>query len=606
MGEIGEMVRKWAEARWENPPELQWSEDGANASIKFATSCGDIEYEAYLDLRENPPFVSMYIYGPMPVPESRLSHVHQAISLINPELDLGNFEVVHRGKSWFRFRVGINLEDGMLSSAMLDNILEEPTSTMGRFYPAIIAITHAGAEPCRAVHDALGRHYELPSKIESASERCEPDSPSLKEWAMEMNRALTEGQSDSWTLIGHGAIIEHADPDRAEQMIRRVASIAGMNFTVIEDDDVTDIPLNRFDPFATHAPILVYLKPGDWMANPDNADKENLEALRKFRKDFVSRMKEFDPAHPVIYVTAVKGMDHVSVFLRRCDAFDRYFSLPALTTTQLGQEFIDLFGREICDQSVSAHPGKVGELLEGNFDNRRMRDLLLREVERAHARLGRRLRFTDLVRIVIHGPGSSDEAPQENPLSLQYAAVHEAGHATVAMLDSDGGNVPEYSTVISRRRSGGIVVESMSYHFEKGGVFTHADFVRNVRIALAGRAAEEVVFGREGITSGARGDLENCANLARKAFARWGFSPEINWSSSDNLAVVVGDPSESEMQYIEELMRRFLDGEYRKVVEILKNHRPLLDEITANLVKRGVLDQGEIQEIYAAHLNDDA
>ncbi len=602
MGKVGELVRKWAEARWENPPELQWSEDGANASMKIATLCGDIEYEAYLDLRENPPFLSIYIYGSTPVPESRLSYVHQAISLINPELDLGNFEVVHRGKSWFRFRVGINLEDGMLSSALSDNILEEPVSTMRRFYPAIIAITHAGAEPCRAVHDAFGRHYELPSEIESDSERCEPDSPSLKEWAIEMNRAITEGQNNSWVLIGHGVIVEHTDLDRAEEMIRRVASVAGMNFTVIEDEDVTDIPLNSFDPFAVHAPILVYLKPGDWMIDPDNTDKESLEALRKFRTGLISRMNEFDSAHPVIYVTAVKDMDHVCDSLRQCDAFDRYFSLPALTTAQLGHEFINLFGKESCDESVSAHPGKVGELLEGNFDNRRMRGILLREVERVNARSGRKLRFTDLVRIVINGPGSSDEAPQENPLSLQYAAVHEAGHAAVAMLDSDGRNVPEYSTVISRRRSGGTVVESMSYHFEKGGLFTHADFVRNVRIALAGRAAEEVAYGREGITSGARGDLENCVRIARKAFARWGFSPEINLSSSDNLAVVVGDPSESEMQYVEELMRRFLDMEYRKVIEILKNHRPLLDEIAANLVERGVLDQGEIEGIYAAHL----
>ncbi len=601
MEKIVEVVNSWAEAKWDDPPELRWSEDRKNASLKFSRSHDDIEYDIYLDIDEKSSSIGIFVYGPSPVPGSRLSQVNQAISLINPELKIGNVELVQRAKTWFRFREGINIEGGILSHRMIDNMLDGSLSVMGRFYPGLIGVMYACAEPVQAVYDALGKYVDLPSNIEKPADIGGPDSLSLRRWATEMDYALAGEAESRWDLIGHGAIVVHDDIDRAEKMIRQAASVGGMKCTVLDDTELLDIPIDKFDPFAAHAPILVYLKPGDWMADPDKADKDSLEALRNFRKRLAARMKEFDPAHPVVYVTAVKDLDHVCPFLKERKVFDRYFHVPSRTPEQIGRELISLFGENI-DESVSLYPGKLGELLNDDFDTKRMMGLLFSEVERIRLRERRKVCFLDLVKIAVHGLGDTDEVARENPLSLRYSTVHEAGHAAIAMLDSDGGNVPEYSSIISKRQSGGNVVESMSYHFEKGSVFTHTDFVRNVRIALAGRAAEEVVFGRDGISCGSRSDLENCARIARKAFARYGFSADLMVSSSDNLAVATGDPSESEMKHVEEMMRQFLGREYGKVIDILQGHRPLLDEIAARLAERGVLDQGEIYGIYATHV----
>ena len=73
-------------------------------------------------------------------------------------------------------------------------------------------------------------------------------------------------------------------------------------------------------------------------------------------------------------------------------------------------------------------------------------------------------------------------------------------------------------------------------------------------------------------------------------------------ASASNLAVILGDPSPSEMLHIEALQRNFLAGEYKAAVKILNENRALLDAIADRLMRDSVLDQGEIAEIYAAHV----
>lgn len=617
MGAITEVVEKWAAEKWDEPPPLKQNDDGISATLKFTHKgeCGDLD--GYLKISDSKEMAVMYLYAPNVLPEKSFALAMDAVAIINQDMAVGNVEIVRKKENWFRFRAGIDVEDGNLSTTMLDNLLGAAVGTVEQYLPAILSVCFAGVMPEHAVAEAKEGEKMAFTPIEIVIARSNfvemfmpigavVPSQVLKNWADDLANAIsTKADLDAWRMVGHGAIVVHDDMDRACDMLRRVAAQANMRFIRIESDEAMDIPAGAGDPFAKEAPILVYLEPGNWMRKIDgDTGDEEANEIRKFRKALAARMEKFDTDHPVIYTTSAYKLEDVAPAWRNCGQFDRYFYIPKLTPEMLGKEFIGMFGWENCDASITGFPGKVGQLLGNEFDNERLRRLASLNAARLAKRENRKLAFIDLVDMVTAELGDFDEAAKDSEALLRHTAIHEAGHVAMAVVDSNGRNTPEYSTIIERKDSKGLVVQSVSYSFSRGDMFTYADFRHKIRVSLAGRAAEEVAMGFDRISDGSRADLEKCTRLASIAFAEWGFAPGMNdaEASASNLAVVLGNASPSEMLHSETLMRKFLADEYKATVRILNENRALLDAIADRLMRDSVLDQGEIAELYAAHV----
>ena len=615
MGTITEVVEKWAAETWNEPPIIELDNDSGLATLKFTHKAEDGDLGGYLEICEPKCLIVMYLYAPSALPEKSFALTMDAVARINQEMAVGHVEIARKKENWFRFRAGIDIEGSILSTTMLSNMLKVAVSTVQRFFPAMLSISFAGETPERAIAKARGEEIDDTAidKIiagialsEPLSDAYSASSSALSVWADELASAVsTQADANTWLMVGHGAVVAHDDMDRACDMLRRVAAKANMKFVRVDSDDVMDIPAGAGDIFAKVSPILVYLEPGNWMKKiDDGTDSEEAIKIRKVRKLLTSRMDAFNTGHPVIYTTSAYKIEDVSSALRKRGMFDRYFSIPKLSPDMLGKEFIGLFGLENCDPSITEFPGKVGELMDNEFDSERLRRLAALNLARLAKRENRRLAFIDLVRMVIDGLGDSDEAVKNNEAILLQTAVHEAGHTAMALIDSNGKNIPEYSTIVARKDAKGLVVESIGYSFSKGDLFTYADFRHKIRISLAGRAAEEIAFGFDGISSGSRSDLRRCARLSDGAFTFWGFAPGMNdiETSASNLAVLIDDPSPSENLHYETLTRKFLADEYKASVNILSENRALLDAITDRLMRDSILEQCEIAELYAAHV----
>lgn len=612
MGRISKVVERWVAEKWDIQPSLKWKDDDTSATLKLnrIIECGECDF--YVEINEAKDFLVMYLYGPAEIPDKKLLLTMDAIALINSDMTIGNVELLRAEKSWFRYRAGIDVEDGALSTTMLNNMWSSAESVMNQYYPALMSICYSGIAPSQAIAQARGEDAdESPFEqnltdapaVNPALQECTFQSPVLDAWAQELKQAIaTKADNDAWRLVGHGIVVVHDDMGRACEMLRNVATTAGIGFVRIESEDVFDIPLKLFNPFGNAAPIVVYLEPGDWMSKSIDRGAEDGYSMKiiAFRDALVDQMNAFDGEFPIIYATSAYKLDDVSPMLRKHDRFDRYFHIPQLTAEQSGREFVALFDPENCDETIICHLGKVGELLADEFDNIHLRRLVARNSLRLVKRKGRALTFMDLVAMSIQGLGDSDESEKGTENSWRHTAIHEAGHAAIALIDSDGKNVPEYSSIISHRSSKGVVLESIEYNFAKGDLHTYADFLHKVHISLAGRAAEEVVFGQNGISNGSRSDLRSCSKMSSRAFAHWGFSPQMNdvKSSASNLAVIIGEPTPSEFAYNETLTREFLATEYQKVVDMLIRHRGLLDAIADQLLQNSVLDQRELAALY--------
>jgi cell division protease FtsH len=111
-------------------------------------------------------------------------------------------------------------------------------------------------------------------------------------------------------------------------------------------------------------------------------------------------------------------------------------------------------------------------------------------------------------------------------------------------------------------------------------------------VTLAGRAAEEVVFGR--VTNGAANDLEKVTDIARHMVFDWGMSDSVTSRTmrADNYAL-----SEATKRLRDEEQARLTDGAYGEALRLLEKHRAPLDRIAAALLEKETLVRDELMEV---------
>jgi len=417
----------------------------------------------------------------------------------------------------------------------------------------------------------------------------------LVEWAAEVRHACSEGaEGYAWRMIGPAIAIETEEPAEISSLIHALSVECGMPCTDFEPDAV--VKLSRHED---KLPMLYYLMGGDWQRH-DGDDKFDDTAQAGRQRVLRDGLRQFDPAHPAIYVTVVSSIKKLSPQLRAVGAFDRYFMIPPPSLSAIGEQFIKAVGKERCAESITSAPGKIGKLLSWQFDTPELRQLTALRLLRLHQRVQRPLEFLDLVEATTQVLLESERIQIESEALRDRVSSHEAGHVATAILDSGARDIPEYSSIIPGSDYRGVMVDSVSYAYAQTDIHSYDDFRHDIRVLLGGRAAEEVVFGPTGVSTGSRTDLANCARHANSVFARSGFAPAMDeeGASGSNLAVIVGDPSISEYQHVELLTRSFLAREYGVVVAMLRGNRRLLDTIAARLKEKTVLDQQEMEAIW--------
>ena len=423
----------------------------------------------------------------------------------------------------------------------------------------------------------------------------------LKRWAAELKSAVSNGADATvWRLTGKAAMIVHNDHKTCLELAKRIAFDANFNFIELDSNQIMELVGNS-DYLQQKTPALVFVPQGEWSNRVDPKSDDDLTPVIQFQKKFSSYLEKIDPAHPLIFLTSCNAYQDISEELRQAGSFDRRFVISKPTLEEQGLAFLQQVGLEMCDSSLTAHPGKVGKLLDIHFDDDRRQGLIALAMQRIANKEKRLLTFKDLVGLGMQGSGETEALPETmSRANLERNAIHEAGHALVSMLDSGGTNIPEYSTIIQGEDYSGVVVESYGYHYSHDEQTSYAQMRHQIRISLAGRAAEELVLGIENVSAwGARSDLIKATGRAKQLMGLCGFSPsyEKHRSSRENLAVVEDAASISEDAHIENSARLFLAQQYDSVVNLIDSNRALLETITERLLKNKVLDQEDFLEI---------
>ncbi|MGH8273415.1 MAG: ATP-dependent zinc metalloprotease FtsH, partial [Gammaproteobacteria bacterium] len=125
---------------------------------------------------------------------------------------------------------------------------------------------------------------------------------------------------------------------------------------------------------------------------------------------------------------------------------------------------------------------------------------------------------------------------------------------------------------------------------------------------FGGRLAEEIVFGKEHVTTGASNDIEHATHIARSMVTKWGLSEKLGplSYSEDDDEVFLGrsvtrhkQVSDDTAHAIDEEVRAIIDAAYTRAHDILGEHREQLDTMAEALMKYETIDSGQIADIMA-------
>ncbi|MCZ6802852.1 MAG: ATP-dependent zinc metalloprotease FtsH [Proteobacteria bacterium] len=392
-------------------------------------------------------------------------------------------------------------------------------------------------------------------------------------------------------------------------LARAIAGEAKVPFFTISGSDFVEMFVgvgasrvrDMFEQAKKHAPCIIFIDEIDAVGRHRGAGlggghDEREQTLNQL----LVEMDGFEGNEGVIVIAATNRPDVLDPALLRPGRFDRQIVVP----------LPDIRGRE---QILKVHMRKValGDDVKPNIIARGTpgfsgADLanLVNEAALLAARVDKKL--VDMVEFerakdkIMMGAERRSMVMSEEEKKL--TAYHESGHAIVGRLMPS--HDPVYKvTIIPRGRALGVTLflpeeDRLSYSKEL--------LESQLSSLFGGRIAEELIFGKDKVTTGASNDIERATQLARNMVTKWGLSEKMGpLTYSEEEGEVFLGHSVTQHATISGYTQRDIDGEIRKIINenysraetILKENTDKLHSMADALLKYETIDSKQIDDI---------
>jgi cell division protease FtsH len=354
-------------------------------------------------------------------------------------------------------------------------------------------------------------------------------------------------------------------------LARAIAGEANVPFFTISGSDFVEMFVgvgasrvrDMFEQGKKNAPCIIFIDELDAVGRHRGAglgggNDEREQTLNQL----LVEMDGFETNEGVILVAATNRPDVLDPALLRPGRFDRQVVVPNP----------DIIGREkilkVHMRKVPLAPDVNAKMIARGTPGFSGADLanLVNEAALIAARKSRRMvtmaEFEDAKDKVLMGAERRSMVMTEDEKRL--TAYHEAGHALVG-LEMDGCDPLHKVTIIPRGRALGVTMS-----LPERDRYTYSIYELKAKLAMmfGGRAAEEIIFGKEYVTTGAGNDIKEATNLARRMITEYGFSEKLGpLRYEDNQEEVFLGHSVSQHKNVSDATAKVIDDEIRALID---------------------------------------
>ena len=390
---------------------------------------------------------------------------------------------------------------------------------------------------------------------------------------------------------------------------RAVAGEANVPFFTISGSDFVEMFVgvgasrvrDMFEQGKKNAPCIIFIDEIDAVGRHRGAglgggNDEREQTLNQL----LVEMDGFEANEGVILIAATNRPDVLDPALLRPGRFDRQVVVP--NPDVLGREKI----LKVHMRKVPLSPDVDAKVIARGTPGFSGADLanLVNEAALLAARIGKRVvgmaEFEAAKDKVMMGAERRSMVMTEDEKKL--TAYHEAGHAICAIHCADSDPVHK-ATIIPRGRALGMVMR-----LPEGDriSLSQAKLLADLTVAMGGRIAEELIFGKERVTTGASGDIKMATEMSRRMVTEWGMSDKLG-------PLLYGEPtqevflghsvtqhknmSDRTAQLVDEEIRRIVDESYDRARTILTENIDQLHTLAKGLLEYETLSGDEINRL---------
>lgn len=353
-----------------------------------------------------------------------------------------------------------------------------------------------------------------------------------------------------------------------------------------------------FKQAAAKAPCIIFIDEIDAIGKSrDSQMGGSNDEREQTLNQLLAEMDGFDSSKGVVILAATNRPEILDKALLRPGRFDRRIIVekPDLKGRE---EILKVHAKNVkMDPNINLHEmaiatsGAVGADL-ANMVN----EAALRAV-----RLGRsKVLQEDLmeaVEVIVAGKEKKDRILSEKEKKI--VSFHEVGHALATALQKN--TQPVHKITIVPRTMGSLGYTMQMPEEEEHYLMSKDEIINQITVFLAGRAAEELVFNTQ--TTGAANDIERASALARNMITQYGMSDRFGMAGLESIqnkyldGRSVANCSEETKTVIDNEIVRVLKDCYEKAMQLLRENRDALDEISKFLIKKETITGDEFMKI---------
>ena len=393
-------------------------------------------------------------------------------------------------------------------------------------------------------------------------------------------------------------VILYGEPGTGKTLLAKaVAGEAGVPFYALSGSDFVQVYVgvgaarvrNLFKKAKSHGKAVIFIDEIDAIgkARGNNPNGSSNDEKDQTLNALLTEMSGFGQDEGIVVIAATNRLDMLDNALLRPGRFDRHIevSLPdvnarekilSLHLKNKPHENLDI--KDIAKKTIYFSGAKLESLINESAilaakDN--STSITSAHIESAHS-----------ITLAGHEKKERSYLKEEDKLLTAY---HEVGHGLTSMLLLPQDKVSKITIIPTTKGAGGYTLtipEDSNYH--------RIDYLKNkIKVSLGGRAAEEIIFGKDKVSTGATGDISQSTDIALKMITEYGMGETlglIKLSSVGSLYSSYGNP------VIEEC-KNLVDKLYEETLELLRENKDSLDKIALELLEKETLYEAELNKL---------